>query len=101
MTKAICLDFFMPNTIGRVFNSVKSNLISLMSKGIVIATIKKNLEQIDSSNSVSIINLFSKIVISSVDTHHTRAIKKTLMYGTDRKPNGYINEIKDTIIIKN
>ena len=39
-----------------------------MSKGIVIDTIKKNLEKIDINNSVSITNLFSKTVISSVDT---------------------------------
>jgi hypothetical protein len=74
MIKATFLDFSTPNKIGMVFNLALSNLTSLISKGIVIATIKKNLPSMAKIIAVSIISLFSKTVRKIVDKHQEIAI---------------------------
>jgi hypothetical protein len=73
-----------------------------MSKGMVIAIIKKNLENNDRITSI-LISEFSSTITGNktVDKLQEKAIKYTFIYGIFRKKNGYIKEKKDIITIKN
>ncbi len=84
MIKAIFLDLSTPNKIGRVFNLFLSKLTSLISNGIVIATIKENLPIIDKIISKLTVKLFSKTVRRIVEKHQEAAIIYIFKYGISR-----------------
>ena len=73
-----------------------------MSKGIVIAIIKKNLEMNDRITSI-LISEFSSTITGNktVDKLQEKAIKYTFIYGIFRKNNGYIKDKKDIKTINN
>jgi hypothetical protein len=97
-TVAIRLDFKIPTIIGMVFNFTLSYLISLMSKGIVIAKTKRKREIMCKYVLVFRGMLFSEISKIIVLIVQVKAMINILQNGIFLRPRGYkmdmIPEIK-------